>query len=119
MKKRTNEEKARMINEACDLYNEAKERLKEAKRLLHLCGIEICGGFEEGDIEEWDIYGRNVHIYSGIKKMSELVGVGTYFHKDCMGVKTDNSVCFLKHKGLVFLQSGKENTRGKTTYTFR
>lgn len=119
MKKRTNEEKAQMINEACDLYNEAKILLKKANKLLHLCGIEICGGFEPDDVAEDESYRRNIHLYSGIKKMSELAGIDTYFLNDYIGDREDKSVCYLRHKGLVFLQRGQEKTSRTKTYKFR
>ena len=48
MKKRTDEEKREMIDKACDLFNEANEKIIEGKRLMHLCGIELCRGFDEG-----------------------------------------------------------------------
>ena len=42
MKKRTDEEKLQMVNEACDLINVAREKMKQARKMLHLCGVDIC-----------------------------------------------------------------------------
>lgn len=54
MKKRTNEEKLQMVNDACDLLNEGIDKIKEAHRLLHLCGIDICDSVNFCNVYEWN-----------------------------------------------------------------
>lgn len=110
--KLTNEEKKILIDEACDLFSEAAERINKAEKLLKKCGIEICGGFNAEKIQSYQ-NDRNCHIYAGIQKMSEAVGVKTHIKGN------DQSTLYLKYKDLVFLQLGKERTAEKAKFTFR
>lgn len=104
MKKRTNEEKLELIDEACDLFYEAAKKIEKARLLFHLCGIETCGGFDDGEVPEWETYGCNVQLYKGIKRMEEITGTKGYFPKDYITEKTDKSRMLLKYNDLVFLQ---------------
>lgn len=120
MKKRTDEEKRQMVDNACKLFTEAIEKTREAQRLLHLCGIECCRGLNEEEIQEWNIYASNVQLYSGIKKMSGIIGTEpefkpTYYDES----KIDKSRCYIEYGGITFLQVGTERTSTTAKFTFR
>ena len=105
-----NEEKKQIVEQACDLLREAAEQITKAKKLLKKCGIECCPYFEE-DIPADKYYsiGSNVQFSKGINKFADIVGAKVYFHKEIMNPrKTDKSRCYVKHKGLIFLQLGQE-----------
>ena len=103
MKKRTDEEKREMIDKACDLFNEANEKIIEAKRLMSICGIELCDGFREG-VAKAELYESNLIVHSGIKKLENLTGQKSFFTKHFLTRKPDLSRLNLKYKGLLFLQ---------------
>ena len=105
MKKRTNEEKRQMIDDACDRINEAGELIKMAKELFKSCGIEFCEGFTEGKIEEWNTSGSNLLIFKGTKKLCDIIGVQPQLHNNCMD-KLDKSRCYTDYKGIRFVQLG-------------
>ena len=120
MKKRTVEEKRQMVDNACKLFSEAIEKAREAKRLLHLCGIECCDGLNVDEIPDWKSYVINVQLYSGIKKMSGIIGTEpefkpTYYDES----KIDKSRCYLEYGGITFLQTEKERTSTTKKFTFR
>lgn len=120
MKKRTVEEKRQMVDNACKLFTEAIEKTREAKRLLHLCGIECCDGLSEEEIPEYRNYVSNVQLYSGIKKMSNIIGTEpefrtTYYDES----KVDKSRCYIQYGGITFLQVGDERTSTTAKFTFR
>lgn len=115
MKKRTVEEKRQMVDDACKLFAEAIEKVREAKRLLHLCGIECCDSL---NVDE--PYVSNVQLYSGIKKMSGIIGTEpefrpTYYDES----KIDKSRCYIQYGGITFLQVGTERTSTTVKFTFR
>lgn len=118
MKKRTDEEKREMIDKACDLFNEASEKIIEGKRLMHLCGIELCDGFREG-VAKAELYESNLHVYRGIKKLENLTGQESFFTNSLFNGKPDLSRLNLKYKGLLFLQLGEEKTATNKKFTFR
>ena len=118
MKKRTDEEKREMIDKACDLFNEANEKIIEGKRLMHLCGIEFCDGFREG-VAKAELYESNLHVHSGIKKLENLTGQKSFFTKHFLTRKPDLSRMSIKYKGLLFLQLGEEKTATDMKFTFR
>ena len=109
MKKRTNEEKRQLIDDACELFAEAAETIKRAKVLFHLCGIEFCEGFNEKEVPEWSTSGSNLQIYTGTKKLCDIVGVES---------RIETGFCYTEYKGLKFVQVGQgKNTN--TKYYFR
>ena len=108
MKKRTDEEKREMIDKACDLFNEANEKIIEAKRLMHLCGLEFCKGFKEGKANE-NLYDLNLHVYSGIKKLEELTGSKSFSTRHFIFGNPDLIRLTIKHKGLVFFSLERKN----------
>ena len=120
MKKRTVEEKRQMVDDACKLFSEAIEKAREANRLLHLCGIECCYALNVDEIPDWKPYGCNVQLYSGIKKMSGIIGTEpefkpTYYDES----KIDKSRCYIEYGGITFLQLGDERTSITAKFTFR
>lgn len=116
MKARTNEEKIEMLNQACDLFNEAAEKIREAKRLFHLCGIEFCNGLNEEELHNWDTFGCNLHIFRGMKKMEKILGIEGTFHKNYVTEKIDRSRKYIRYKDLEFMQLGNGK---ETLYTFK
>ena len=120
MKKRTVEEKRQMVDNACKLFSEAMNKTREAKRLLHLCGIECCDGLNEEEIQCFNPYVSNVQLFSGIKKMSGIIGTEpefkpTYYDES----KIDKSRCYIEYGGITFLQVGEERTSTTAKFTFR
>lgn len=112
MKKRTNEEKLQMVNDACDLINEGIDKINEAKRLLHLCGIDICDYVDTSDLHEWIPTVSNVQIFIGIQKMEKIIGVNGNNPIDCITGKPDMSRKRLKYRGITFSQlASKSNTK--------
>ena len=116
MKKRTVEEKRQMVDNACKLLSEAIEKAMEANRLLHLCGIECCSSLNL----DGEIYSNNVQLYSGIKKMSDIIGTEaefkpTYYDES----KIDKSRCYIEYGGITFLQLGDERKSTTAKFTFR
>ncbi len=119
MKKRTNEEKLKMLIEACDLLNEASETITKAKKLLHLCGIDMCQGFNEEPYEKkWGVY-SNMQIYRGIKKFENITGISKFYEKDDLSGKEDTSRAYIDYRGLRFVQLGDERTSKTCKFTFR
>lgn len=109
MKKRTNEEKLQMVNDACDLINEGIDKINEAKRLLHLCGIEICDSVDTSALHEWIPTANNVQIFRGIPKMEKIIGVNGNNPIDCITGKPDMRRKRLKYRGVIFLQLASES----------
>ena len=109
MKKRTDEEKRQMVDNACKLLTEAIEKTREAKRLLRLCEINCCGGLNEDEVPGWENYFNNVQVFSGIKKLSAIIGTEPEFRPEYVGLpKIDKSRCYISYGGITFLQIGDE-----------
>ena len=102
MKKRTDEEKREMIDKACDLFNEANEKIIEGKRLMSICGLELYYGFLEGNAYE-ELHESNLRIHRGIKKLEKLTDSEVHHLIE----KPDLIRMSIKYKGLVFSQLGK------------
>ena len=120
MKKRTDEEKRQMVDNACKLFTEAIEKTREAQRLLHLCGIECCDSLNVDEIQCFKPYVSNVQLYSGIKKMSGIIGTEpeirpAYYNES----KIDKIRCYIQYGGITFLQVGTERTSTTAKFTFR
>ena len=112
--KKTIEEKKIIIDEACELYNEAAELIKKAKKLFLQCGIEFCGGF----YEETSVYTHNLQIYSGIMKLKKIIDVKPYNPNRYITGKPDEERLTIKYKGLTFLQLG-DATEKPVKYEFK
>lgn len=117
MKKRTNEEKLQMVSDACRLIGEAKEKVKEAEKLMHLCGIEICSINIINTIPA-DMY-NDVQIYKGIKNLQKITEKELYFKKSYLTNKDDKSIIYLDFAGLTMCQLGEERTSTQAKFTFK
>ena len=115
-----NEEKKQRVEEACGLLREAAEQITKAKKLLKKCGIECCPHFEETiPADKYCSIGSNLQLSKGINKFADIIGAKPYFHKDIRDSrKTDKSRCYVKHKGLIFIQLGVEKTRNDIDIDF-
>lgn len=111
MKKRMDEEKLALIDEACELINESIEKLSRAKKLLHLCGIEICGIVDIEKQYDWCGSGSNIQIFSGLPRLEKLTGATAVFPPD-LNEKPDRSRKRFDYKGIRFLQVGKVQNSG-------
>ena len=79
-------------------------------------GIECCSSLNV----DGEIYSNNVQLYSGIKKMSGIIGAEpefkpTYYDES----KIDKSRCYIEYGGITFLQIGDERTSTTAKFTFR
>ena len=98
-----NEEKKQRVEEACGLLREAAEQITKAKKLLKKCGIECCPHFEETiPADKYCSIGSNLQLHKDIRDSR----------------KTDKSRCYVKHKGLIFIQLGEEKTRNDIDIDF-
>ena len=104
MKNRTNEEKLQMLNDACDLLNEAREKIKKANNLLHLCGIDSNNSIDADEVRDWNDYESNIQIFKGIDVLEKLLGVNGKYPTSVLNDKPDRSRKRIAHKGIVFLQ---------------
>ena len=89
---------------AISLMLEAQERLSDAEKLFHKCGIELCDTFSWGDAaKKWRSF-TNAQIYSGIKNFEKLSGTSGYFINDYITNKDDKSRRYAEYNGLKFMQ---------------
>lgn len=116
MKKRTDEEKLQMVNDACDLLNDGIEKIRQAEKLLHLCGIDICSYVDIKEVPNWNASGSNIQIYSGLPKMERIIGIESYHPNDCFTEKPDRSRKKLIYRGLIFLQLA---TQSESKFVFK
>lgn len=107
MKKRTDEEELQMINEACELVKEGCKTLREAQKMFHLCGIEICNYMDiNASGNDWD---SHIQIHRGIPKMEKIIGAKGYHPEDYLTGKPERNRKLLKYQGLTFLQLATES----------
>ena len=111
-------DKKALIDEGCNLLNEAIAEIRKAQKLFKKCGIEFCDNVDISDIESWRCMG-NIQIFSGISKFEKIIGASGYFRNDCITGKPDISRKYLDYKNLVFLQLGKEKTSRQAEFYFR
>ena len=110
--------KIQMIDKACALMNEAKEKITEAKRLFEECGIIFCGGFDNEPLQEFP-YEANMQIYEGIKKLEEITGVKAYMKEDVHNGEVNTGYLYIDYNGLSFMQVGDEDKSQKAKFTFK
>ena len=113
----TDSKKLEIVNTSCELLSEAMEKFKEAERLLHLCGIDLCDSLMSHKVEWPNIHGCNVQIYKGIQALAEIIGKQEYFPIDVITEEPDKRRCKLDYHDIIFLQVADEST--ETEYTFR
>ena len=114
-------DKKALIDEGCNLLNEAIAEMRKAQELFKKCGIELCDIVDIvdiSDIKSWRCVG-NIQIFSGISKFEKIIGASGYFRNDCITGKPDISQKYLDYKNLVFLQLGKEKTGRQAEFYFR
>ena len=114
-----NEKKKKLVDEACDLFNDAIEKVTKAKKMLKKCGIEFCNGIDED--ASFCYVASNLHMSKGIDKFSDITEEKPYFLKDILNIrKIDRSRKYIKYKGLVFIQLANEIDHSDSfNYTFR
>ena len=111
-------DKKALIDEGCNLLNEAIAEMRKAQELFKKCGIELCDNVDISDIKSCNS-GANIQIFSGISKFEKIIGVSGYFRNDYITGKPDTSRKYLDYKNLVFLQLGKEKTSRQAKFYFR
>ena len=111
-------DKKALIDEGCNLLNEAIAEIRKAQKLFKKCGIEFCDNVDISDIESWNS-GANIQIFSGISKFEKIIGASGYFRNDYSTGKPNISRKYLDYKNLVFLQLGKEKTSRQAKFYFR
>ena len=100
----TDNEKLVAFETAISLMLEAQERLSDAEKLFHKCGIELCDTFSWGDAAKELCSFTNALIYKGIKNFEKLSGTSGYFINDCTIGKEDKSRRYAEYNGLKFVQ---------------
>ena len=111
-------DKKALIDEGCNLLNEAIAEMRKAQKLFKKCGIEFCDNVDISDIESWRC-GANIQIFSGISKFEKIIGASGCFRNDYITGKPDTSRKYLDYKNLVFLQLGKKKTSQQAKFYFR
>ena len=97
-------EKLVAFETAISLMLEAQERLSDAEKLFHKCGIELCDTFSWGDAaKKWRSF-SNAQIHNGIKNFEKLSETSGYFINDCTTGKEDKSRRYAEYNGLKFVQ---------------
>ena len=100
----TDNEKLVAFETAINLMLEAQERLSDAEKLFHRCGIELCDTFSWGDAAKERCSFSNAQIYDSIKKFEKLSGTSGYFINDYITDKDDKSRRYVEYNGLKFVQ---------------
>ena len=100
----TDNEKLVAFETAIKLMLEAKERLSDAEKLFHRCGIELCDTFSWGDAAKERCSFTNAQIHNGIKNFEKLSGTSGYFINDYITDKDDKSRRYAEYNGLKFVQ---------------
>ena len=111
-------DKKALIDEGCNLLNEAIAEIRKAQELFKKCGIEFCDNVDISDIKSWS-KGTNIQIFSGISKFEKIIGASGYFRNDYITGEPETSRKYLDYKNLVFLQLGKEKTSRQAKFYFR
>ena len=110
--------KIEIIDKACALMNEAKEKITEAKRLFEGCGISFCGGFDNEPLQELP-FEANMYIYQGIKNLENITGAKAYTKEGVRKGEIDEKYLYIDYNGLSFMQVGDEEKSQKAKFTFK
>ena len=105
---KTNEEKKKLIDEACELCREAMEKLNKAEDLFNKCDIELCGGFDYEPIMDRDKSERNILIYSGGKNLHLATETEPYFMGSCGKGRLEEKRRFTDYAGIRFTELADE-----------
>ena len=100
----TDNDKLAAFETAISLMLEAQERLFDAEKLFHKCGIELCDTFSWGDATKELSCFTNVQIHKGIGKFEKLSGTPGYFINNYTTGKEDKSRRYAEYNGLKFVQ---------------
>ena len=100
----TDNDKFVAFEKAISLMLEAQERLSDAEKLFHKCGIELCDTFSWGDAVKERCSFTNAQIHNGIKNFEKLSGTSGYFINDYITGKEDKSRRYVEYNGLKFVQ---------------
>lgn len=100
----TDNEKLVAFVTAISLMLEAQERLSDAEKLFHKCGIELCDAFSWGNPARQLPCFTNAKIYKGIKNFEKISGVPGYFANDYITGREDKSRRYVEYHGLKFVQ---------------
>ncbi len=100
----TDNDKLVAFETAISLMLEAQERLSDAEKLFHKCGIELCDTFSWGDAAKERCSFTNTQIHKGIKNFEKLSGVPTYFINYYTTNTEDKSRRYVEYNGLKFVQ---------------
>ena len=111
-------DKKALIDEGCNILNEAIAEIRKAQKLFKKCGIEFCDIVNVSDFESRSS-GGNIQIFSGISKFEKIIGARGCFRNDYITGKPDTSQKYLDYKNLVFLQLGEERTSRQAKFHFR
>lgn len=103
----TDNDKLIAFETAINLMLEAQERLCDAEKLFHKCGIELCDIFSWGDTAEKLPCFTNAQIHKGIKNFEKLSGTPGYFIDDYITGREDKSRRYAECKGLKLVQLGE------------
>lgn len=115
----TDNDKLVAFETAISLMLEAQERLSDAEKLFHKCGIEICDDFSCGNAAEKLPTFTNAQIYSGIKNFEKLSGNSGYFADVYLTGKEDKSRRYVEYNGLKFVQLGHVKSQTMAKYGYR
>lgn len=97
-------DKKALIDEGCNLLNEAIAEMRKAQKLFKKCGIELCDTFSWGDAAKERCSFTNAQIHNGIKNFEKLSGTSGYFINDFTTGKEDKSRRYAEYNGLKFVQ---------------
>lgn len=115
----TDNEKLVAFVTAISLMLEAQERLSDAEKLFHKCGIELCDAFSCGDAAKEIPCFSNAQIYKGIKNFEKLSGVPGYFANNYITGREDKSRRYAEYNGLKFVQLGHVKSQTMAKYGYR
>lgn len=115
MKKRTNEEKLQLVNEACNMIRESLATISKAQKMLHLCGIELCDSYS-CNLLSFDENSTHAQIYTGISKLERIIDKQAQYGTDLYCESPDKSRKIIEYNGVKFLQLG--NTK-QSSYSYK
>lgn len=115
----TDNDKLVAFETAISLMLEAQERLSDAEKLFHKCGIEVCDAFSWGNPARQIPSFTNAQIHKGINKFEKLSGVPGYFANDYITGREDTSRRYAEYNGLKFVQLGLVKSQTMAKYGYR
>lgn len=114
-----NDSKRIAFEMAINLMLEAQERLSDAEKLFHKCGIEVCDAFSWGNPAKEIPCFTNAQIHKGIKNFEKISGVSGYFANDYLTGREDKSRRYAEYNGLKFVQLRHIKPQAMAKYGYR